>query len=150
MRRKTLLAAILLSVGFGTALAYGPWLVWRSYAVRSWPTVEGVVLRSEVVEARKGGGRAWRPEVEVRYEVDGRTLSTDEIWVAGPRTFRDKGRALEIAARYPVNATAAVSFHPDDPRDAVLEPSEVWRAWLTIGFGLVLLVAGAIVVARRG
>ena len=149
MTRKTLLVLILLVAGLGTTLGYGPWLVWRSYSVRAWPTVDGVVMRSEVVEARKGGKRAWRPEVEVRYEIDGRALSTDDIWVAGHRTFRDHARAQEIAARYPVNAVATVSVHPDDPEDAVLDPGEVWRAWLTIGFGLVLLVAAAIVVARR-
>jgi hypothetical protein len=152
MRRRfsrTLLTLVLLLAGAGTALVYGPYMVWRSYAVRAWPTVEGVVTQSELVETRKSGDRAWRPEVEVRYVVDGAEHTTDAIWAAGDRSFRDQGEARTVLARYAVGGAARVSYDPDDPSDAILDPGEVWRAWLTVGFGLVLIIAGLAVVARK-
>ena len=152
MRRRfprALLILVLMLTGVATALVYGPYVVWRSYAVRSWPTVEGVVTRAELVETRKSGDRAWRPEVEVRYVVDGSERTTDAIWAAGDRSFRDQTAAREVLARFPVGGSARVSYDPDDPDDAILEPGEVWRAWLTVGFGLVLIVAGLLVIARR-
>ena len=146
---RALLVLVLLLTGVGTALAYGPYLVWRSYAVRAWPTVEGVVTQAELVETRKSRDRAWRPEVEVRYVVDGTEHTTDAIWAAGDRSFRDQGKAREVLARYEVGGAAHVSYDPDDPSDAILQPGEVWRGWLTVGFGLVLIVAGLAVIARR-
>lgn len=152
MRRRfsrALLILVLLLTGVATALVYGPYVVWRSYAVRSWPTVEGIVTRSELVQTRKSGDRAWQPQVEVRYAVDGTERTTDAIWAAGDRSFRDQGKAREVLARYEVGAAARVSYDPDDPTDAILQPGEVWRAWLTVGFGLVLVAAGLAVIARR-
>ena len=55
-----------------------------------------------------------------------------------------------IAVHGVLRAGAAfVMLDPDDPADAILRPGEVWRAWLTVGFGLVLIGAGLAVIARR-
>lgn len=153
MRRsalRPLLILILLAVGIGTAVVYGPYMVWRAYDARSWPTVEGVVTRAELVETRKSGDRAWRPEVEVRYAAQGRDHTTDSIWVGGARSFRDHARAQDVLARFPLGGQVPVSVNPDDPADSVLDTGDVWRAWLTVGFGLVLIAAGLLVIARRG
>ena len=57
--------------------------------------------------------------------------------------------AEEIVARYPKGTRIKVYYDPDTPGNAVLEPGDTLRAWLTIGFGAVLMIVGAVVFMRR-
>ena len=93
-----------------------------SRASRSWPTVSGTVLASEVRRygVTESAGRRYYPAVTYRYEVDGRTYS-------GKRMYFDEvgsteSWAAELARKYPVGSTVPVYYDPASPERALLEP----------------------------
>ncbi len=93
-----------------------------SRASRSWPTVSGTVLASEVRHygITESARRRYYPAVTYRYEVDGRTYSGKRMYfdeVASTESW-----AAELARKYPVGSTAPVYYDPADPECALLEP----------------------------
>jgi hypothetical protein len=110
-------------------LAY--WGTATSSASSSWPSTEGVILTSEVIEERDRGvsTRArrkyvYRVAVSYRYSVNGVAYEADRVSFASPTHAIEK-MSERIAGKYPKGKTVQVHYNPDDPGDAVLEPGAV-------------------------
>ena len=146
---RPLLGPLLVLVGLGTAAVYGPMQVSRARATMSWPTTDGTVLDSQVVSSRVNRRNKWGPQVHYEYFIAGTRHESDSVWPGGSKSRTGRSFAEEIVARYAKGTRIKVYYDPDTPGNAVLEPGDTLRAWLTIGFGAVLMIVGAVVFMRR-
>ena len=110
----------------------------RAARSASWPTVPGTVTRSEVTSHRsthKGRtSTSYHAHIEFDYLVDGTSHHGSR------RTYKvmasSKSAANEAVAAYPVGRSVTVSYDPQDPERAVLEPGWDWSNAIPIAVGL--------------
>lgn len=110
--------------------------------VKSWPTVEGLVVDSKVA-----GELSYHPEVRYEYEVDGRTYDgTSTLLVPGfgGKRRRDEVALKEIANYWP-GRTVTVHYNPADPSVSLLLTRLKWSVYGQLGFGGTLFVLGFLV-----
>ncbi len=126
-------------------LAGGIRLHARARASERWPRVEGKVITSEPVGYR---GEKYA-HVEFEYSARGKTYTSNRLGVVGSDagSFFDP-RASTILTRYPLSTPVSVSYDPDNPSFAVLEPglSRQGRATLVAGtvLGALFIVIGVV------
>jgi hypothetical protein len=111
--------------GFGLAILLF-FLMYRRYLnqARSWPSVKGKVVKSEVdtyIKREDGRDRTqYSPLVEYAYAVNGREYRSRQIRfsvnVQGSEDF-----ARKVCARYPVGAEVVVHYDPANFANAALE-----------------------------
>ena len=112
-------------------------------AVRSggWATADGVVTRCELVRQ----GRGSRLELAYTFTAGGREY-TGHDYQADPATRATGDRAMMLAT-FPAGTPVTVSYDPDNPADAVLDPgtkpAELAALFPILTFNL--LTAGAVV-----
>ena len=105
----------------------------RASESESWPSVEGVVISSEVVTHRHDDGdRSYSPEILYDYVVNGETLSGN--WINFGDGSGDGSTSLSAPARRYVNKyragkTVKVYYNVEDPSEAVLEPGVDLSTW---------------------
>lgn len=92
----------------------------------SWPSVEGEIVHSEVVQKSSGGGvystsTTFRADVQYRYQVRARSYRGDKVCVGIDIGTGSQDRAEERCARYQVNSPVTVYYNPGDPQEACLE-----------------------------
>jgi hypothetical protein len=109
-----------------------------------WPTVDGTITASQVVE-NATGSRASRyeftPAISYSYVVDGHPyVGTRVRFLAFDPHGR--GEAQAIVARYPVNAKVTVHYDAASPSDAVLEPGAPPRRWQRKVIGVACVAVG--------
>ncbi|WP_299460459.1 DUF3592 domain-containing protein [uncultured Gimesia sp.] len=118
---------------------------------KSWPVTDGVVTRSSVktfvTEVREKGrvvpnrqSRSYSPEVEYRYTVDGLELTGTRVSVEDA-SIGTKDSAQAIVDQYPVHKAVQVSYQPQQPANAVLEPGN-WLGtyrWFLPGAAFLLI-----------
>ncbi len=105
-------------------------MFFKARQAESWPTADGVVENSEVVQLA-GGELRFEAQVTYGYSVDGKPCQSDVVRLRG--TIReDRSEAQEIASRYPGEAKVKVYHNPDDSSDAVLEPGVDFVNYLII------------------
>jgi len=110
----------------------------RAAKSASWPTVTGTVTRSEMTSHRSTHeGRtstSYHAHIEFDYEVDGVGHHGDQ------RTYKvatsSQSAANDAVAAYPVGRSVTVSYDPQDPERAVLEPGWDWSNAIPIAVGL--------------
>jgi len=133
----TAFAAIFVLVG-GFIVVQGTFEWIRAADSTSWPTVPGIVTHSEVTTHRstsKGRPRtSYGERIEFDYTVEGTTHHGTR------RTYRvvasSESAAKEAVAAYPVGRSVTVSYDPQDPERAVLEPGWDWSNAIPIAVGL--------------
>ena len=142
-----LFVLVFILIGLGLAVP-GFMNIRHAGASKHWPTTEGkvvfqqgdrIVSRWRDSEGRLQQAASHATAIVYSYEVDGIThFSNTRRW--GQLAAAGKGRATDIATRYPVGAAVEVRYNSRDPDLAVLEPgltSEVW--WLPLaGLGFLL------------
>ena len=111
--------AIPLSVGlFCIASAVRGWRSGRHSL--NWPTSVGVVRSSKLRAEDDGeGGTDYHADVNFEYEVGGLTLSSDQVTYSPVPV--GKKSALATLEKYPLGASVAVYYDPNDPSKSVLE-----------------------------
>ena len=110
----------------GSALLYAAY-DWQQRVKRSfsWPTVQGRVLKSEVVLTRSAEVNSSRlnyvPNVEYEYTVDDVLYTHDHIELGGNTSDPFRGSAEKRAATYPIGSDVTVYFDPENASTACLE-----------------------------
>ena len=90
-------------------------------ASRSWPTVPGRVVRSEIRTNRKANVLpGYRTLVRYEYVVGGEEHEGREL-AGGDFPYRSARGAARRLAAYPVGAPVTVRYDPTEPEIAVLE-----------------------------
>lgn len=94
--------------------------LWRQVRAESWPTVSGVVTKSEVESHSDSDGTTYSAEISFRYQVNGQANESD-TWRFGAGSSSDSSEARGVVRRYPVGQPVTVHYDPNDPSSAVLE-----------------------------
>ena len=112
---------------------------------QSWPSVEGVILSSQVEKYETTVGEyvtdvtRYRPLIQFQYQVG------DEVYEGG-RFRLIKANSIEAAGaqvvvgRYPASARVLVYYNPEDPADSLLE--HPYLKGIVLGYGLIVLILG--------
>lgn len=112
-------------------------LLWQA---RSWDAKDCEVLSSQVQSHSSDDGYTYSIDIEYRYEVDGRTYTSDRYHFMGGSSSGYEGKA-EVVERHPPGAVVTCYVDPDDPTQAVLNRSFSW-VYLFGLFPLLFLAAG--------
>ena len=115
----------------------------KAKLAKSWPTIQGVVLESEVEESRRrtAVGKAsigYYPAVTYQYNVLGQSYTGDRV------TFGDADydyiTASNLLSAFPVDGEVKVYYNPDNPSESVLAPKTLVGVMSRIpGFFLITL-----------
>ncbi len=120
-------------------LAFWYFLRRRASKTMRWPSVNGRIIDSRLVEGRDSDGdRTLTASVIYAYEVAGAQLQGNSIAVGG-----GSGNPKQIVARYPAGAEVQVFYDPAKPKSAVLEPGGSGLKGLLV-VGLITVVVGVI------
>jgi hypothetical protein len=119
-------------------------------AAVQWPTTEGTVITAKVVKHTSKSDDefdSYTPKVRYAYAVNGAHYVSDlvRIGLADIGYIREQ-QARDHLARYPVGATVAVRYDPQEPELAVLEIGQVGAARYLLAGGLLAAVGIAAVV----
>jgi hypothetical protein len=151
----------LVALGMGVALLL--WSADRTRAARAsvtWPSAEGVVVRSEVVRSGGGSSRSsvsYEADVRYRYAVGGRRYESGRFAIGVAHSFADPAAARAEVAAYPPGRRVRVYYDPREPAESCLVPgvdgalrtAAAW-IWILPALGVGLTAAGARSVRRRG
>ncbi|MBI3882343.1 MAG: DUF3592 domain-containing protein [Verrucomicrobia bacterium] len=95
--------------------------IWQRWSAQNFASAPGRVTHSEVIRMRGSkGGSSYRPKIVYTYEVDGRTL-TSEQYHFGEMSSSDARWANAVLAQHPVGREVTVRYDPADPKRAVLK-----------------------------
>ncbi|RLS55423.1 MAG: DUF3592 domain-containing protein [Planctomycetota bacterium] len=143
---------LLLFIGGGVYLTQrGLKSVEESFAATSWPTTEGVIVRSAVhtteTPIKKNGRevpnkktKSYAPSIEYRFSVKGQALTGTRVTI-DDESIGTKASAQAIVDKYPVHKGVKVSYQPDQPMISVLEPGS-WAGsyrWFLPGGAFLLI-----------
>lgn len=114
---------------------------------RSWPTVEGVVVASEIRQTPDH-----LPQITYEYEVDGmhyRQTTNLETPMFGSRNQR-YSTALEITDKYPVGRRVLVHYRADEPNISRISLAIRFDFFVKLALGAILLFVGIMVLTANG
>lgn len=89
----------------------------NAYKSKSWPTVEGTIITSEVVRHSK-----YESHVIYTYSVDTLDFSSEKISLTPTAQYKYKEGAAKVTNKYPVNTKVKVYYDPNRFDFALLEP----------------------------
>lgn len=135
-------------IGFVVAFYFGKPILDDAKASTHWPSVEGVVQRSEVTTSRNSDNKTmYSAQVVYSYTVDGREFENDTVSFGGKISTNSSRYARNVTNRYPVGRQVRVHYEPAAPANAVLEPGVTWRSYIVFAVGIAFLLVGLLMVA---
>jgi hypothetical protein len=146
--KTTAWALLFLAIGVAIT-AFGLYRLRIAWASSQWPTVTATIISSDVETRHRSGdptgarterGFEYIPKVVYEYSVDGKALEADRITFDDLR-FDVHLAAKAVADRYAPGSEVSVSYDPERPDRAVLEPGLAWTAYLLPAFGVVLTLS---------
>ncbi len=131
---------LFLQVAGGALLLDGAVSAWRGHQSLRWPTTQGRIVVSKVATLPRASDPRFgtAPRVRYEYEVDGRTYFSHRI------DFGGWWSAWNVVEEHPVGTTWTVSYDPEDPGRAVLEPGVRGVSVLELYLGLAVVVGGVL------
>jgi hypothetical protein len=153
----------LIAIGLFTALlgTLFVWLMARSYlrakAMHDWPTVECVILSSEIRERLHDpqSPREYQVEFLYGYEWQGEPRTGDRLTARGNPWTTKRDLAEKRAAAYPAGMRTTCHVNPADPDFAVLKPDSlapgysIWFPALFVVGGLGMVASAVFPKSRR-
>ena len=85
--------------------------------VKSWPTTQGTVLRSELESSLP---RSYTANVEYEFEVDGQTYRSSSVRTRGTST-KHQSDAVSVLERFPKGSVCTVYYKQGSPDQSFLE-----------------------------
>jgi hypothetical protein len=115
----------------------------QAAASKNWPSVNGVILTSEVAASRRRGrnGVSYYPFVMYEYTVNGQRYKGNRLRFGAEMGYGFPGMVQRTLDKYPPGGTATIYYNPDNPNEAVLEQStNIAANFLIVGILLVVIV----------
>lgn len=109
------IAFVLIWVGWGVPGAVKDLSL--GYQSENWPKVSAVITRVEWIDYVHSGSTA--PRLSYRYEVNGRTFTSDRFAFADDQQY-DRGDVRAFIDNDVLGATVTARYNPADPSVAVL------------------------------
>lgn len=105
---------------------------------KSWPSVTGTIVSSEVVQQIAGNKVSYSPGIRYLYQVGDKSYAGTHIWAAEDNQGETETRKL--AAQFPLGSSAAVFYKPTSPNNAVLITGTNAYMFLFVGVSVVVFV----------
>lgn len=147
-RRLAIIVLGVMLLGSFSFAMLGTWNTWQmARQIASARETTGIVLSAEVAESRSRDSETGRtdtyyiPVVHYRYQVDGRELTSDQVYpgvidIRGP-SDKSRSAAEAIVRDYVPGTTTSVFYLPDEPQTAFLKPiRRVESGLFAVGGGL--------------
>jgi hypothetical protein len=93
----------------------------RADASKKWPTSRGTIV-SSALEQSPDHKRRYRAAVQYRYRVGGKDYEANRVFWGGSEG-RQKHMA-SVVSSYPAGSTVPVHYDPQNPDEAVLDPTQ--------------------------
>ena len=119
-------------------------------AASHWDKIEGVITVSRVDQPAAHVSDDLddaTPIIRYRYRVGGQDLESDQVRIGGV-PLMTRVLAGGLVARYPVGAHVDVHTDPNDPKNALLEPTQQSNPGALIAFAVVFGVIAATLTAH--
>ncbi len=134
--------------GLGVFLLF-PWLqnLQMARASKSWPSVQGRVASSDVVQVLESTDKdgkchySYPAVVTYNYSVEGQNHTGSRISFGG-HSYTRKDHVQEVVKKYPAGKQVRVYYDPDFPVQAVLERRAGFGNFVTVPAGFVFLLGG--------
>jgi hypothetical protein len=124
--------------------------VWRGISSSRWPTAPATVVKSETAESvtadqkTRTTSKTYSADILFRYEVNGRTYTTDLIQFGQTVGSGDSSEAEIRSLRYPVGTALTVRYNPADASiasaQAGFHPDALWLPGAGLGFLLPIIM----------
>ncbi len=139
-----LLIFILVASPFVIFACYMLWMGLSSKSkvqrAKLWPTVQGLILESQVKQEIRHGSQGdrfyYEPHILYEYQVQGKTIQGKRIHLNYAQSVSEKA-AKEIVAQYPVGSHVPIYYNPSHREESVLAHAEVS---LKISLGIFIFV----------
>ena len=141
-------------IGLGAAAGGIVFLVqgWRSFAgaraSRHWPTTQGWVVSSELVDSDFDSGTGYRPRIVYAYLVGTREYTSELIAFGSENFYTDRKPAKRRVERHPPGSMVLVHYDPADPERAVLDAGLRWQTFIPLVFALLFFGVGGFFALR--
>ena len=146
MKTKLYFIGGLIFVAFAIfALIAGIFRMRQMGQAATWPTTEGVVIKSELMGIEVGRKGAMKANVHYAYTVGGQRY-TGSIIRLGDMTPSRKSAQGAVLAKYPLNKKVTVYYDPKSPRQAVLAVSGWVGRMMMLAPAIVLFTIGALLI----
>ncbi len=127
----------LVALGGLIVSAWGWRVMQQSQRKKQWPTVEGVVTRSESTSELDD----LLPHIEFRYTVNGQQLEKVFEFPEGTNPMPEFNQAY--IKKYPSGKKVQVFYNPESPTDATLEPA-TQGDWMIFALGLLMFIGATL------
>lgn len=137
-------AILLITSGTGVLfIAQGIRAAQRRKIAQGWSSVNGIVVRSDLVEHPDDeGATTYTPAVEYEFVVEGVTFTGNQIAFGYDSFTWSRDVAVKTLRAYPVGAHVTVYYNPFRPRDCAIEPKTSFYAMATVVAGVWTILAG--------
>ncbi len=140
------LAGSIVFTGIGIVIALFGYTTYKTGVESTdWPTVDGVIIRSEIeqqtVTTEKDGKKKTEvkshPKIAYQYQVGGQEYKGTKI-----SFLSSSGNANQIVSQYPKGKTVRVYYNPDKLKQAVLVPGNSGLNFVPFIFAGVFITLG--------
>lgn len=119
----------------GVGLSWWGWTILQDARASSgWPSVQGQITQSVVVEDRDEDGTSYEADVRYEYVVNDQRYNGDVVNFG--EYSGSRSHAEGIVNRYSVGQTVAVYYDPGEVTTAVLEPGVSTSSYFVLAMGL--------------
>lgn len=113
-------------------------------ASKSWPTVSGTIIKSEIDIWRNDGKTHYQPDIVYSYNVDNKKYTSSKITVGDPPLDNNITPAKRLQAEYPVDNEVTVFYDPEVPASAALKPGIQGGDYMLAAIAAIFFFAGLI------
>ena len=134
-----------LLTGFLLAKYIGKPMVEQAKASENWPTTEGIIKSSEVIEKRDDdSGLIYSANILYSYTVKNQAMESNQVWFSAGYSSSSREEFQRTVIKYPVGKKVKVYYDPDDPVVAVLNPGAFISTYIFLYFGRIEMGIGCI------
>jgi energy-coupling factor transporter transmembrane protein EcfT len=146
------LAGAIIFTGIGILIALFSYSAYKTSAEsKEWPTVEGVIVKSEIEQQTSTSGEGSNkkttvnayPKIAYQYQVSGQAYECTKISFSS-----SSGNANQMVSRYPKGKTVPVFYNPAKPKQAVLVPGNTGLNYVPYFFAGAFILIGVFSATR--
>lgn len=121
------------------------YLILNAYKSKSWPTVNGIIVSSEIEQksVMDSHRKQYRLKIFYYYYVNNEKYESERISFS-EKSYPTKIKAQEQLDKYTKNSNIKVFYNPQNPTQSVIEPGWDWQNWGSIIIGVICFLIGIV------
>lgn len=113
--------------------------IWQASWSATWPVTTAIITRSDIDRRHEDSGDSFVPDIEYRYRVEGRDLTSKGLRAGTPVTHSRKV-ARSLANEYQAGQLVMIAYDPADASNALLEPGLHKQTFAVFVFGSMIVM----------